>query len=63
MYPVIRLARPGYVLALLVLVLGLALLITASAEGALAIAVLEAALWASFQYFKDRRTGRLKHHA
>jgi uncharacterized membrane protein len=63
MNPVIRLARPGYVLALLVLILGLAFVITGSAEGALAIAVLEGALWASFQYLKDRRAGRLKHHA
>jgi hypothetical protein len=63
MNPVIRIARPGYVLALLALVLGLAFLITGSAEGALVVAFAEGALWASLQYFKDRRAGRLKRHA
>jgi uncharacterized membrane protein len=64
MNPFIRLARPGYTLALLALILGLAFLITGSAEAAIVIAVLEAALWASLKYFKDhRRAGRLKRHA
>jgi uncharacterized membrane protein len=50
-----HMARPGYVLALLALSLGLAFLITGSAEGALAIALLEGAFWAALQYFKGRR--------
>jgi uncharacterized membrane protein len=54
MNPVIRLARPGYVLALLALTLGLAFLITGSAEGALVVALLEGAFWACLQYFKAR---------
>jgi uncharacterized membrane protein len=55
MGPIIRSARPGYILALLALLLGLAFMITGSAEGALVVAALEAALWTSLQYFKDRR--------
>jgi uncharacterized membrane protein len=63
MNPLINFARPGYILALLALVLGLAFVITGSAEAAIAIAILEAALWASVQYFKDRRARQLKRHA
>jgi uncharacterized membrane protein len=55
-----HMARPGYVLALLALTLGLAFLITGSAEGALAIALLEAVFWAALQYFKDGRGERTK---
>ena len=60
MNPVMLFARPGYTLALLGLVLGLAFLITGSAEGALVVALLEAAFWATLQYFKDRRGKGLK---
>jgi uncharacterized membrane protein len=59
MNPLLRLARSGYALALLALVLGLAYLITGSAEGAFVVAVLEAVFWASLQYFKDRRARRV----
>jgi uncharacterized membrane protein len=51
----VRITRPGYIMALFVLILGLAFLLTGSVRGMLLIAVLEGALWASLQYFKDRR--------
>jgi hypothetical protein len=50
----VRLARPGYTLALLTLILGLGFLITGSAEGGFVVAVLEGAFWTSLQFFKDR---------
>jgi len=46
--------------ALLALALGLGFVVTGSAEGMLAVAVLEAMFWAGTQYFKDRRGRRLK---
>ncbi|HEY4266017.1 MAG TPA: hypothetical protein VGM72_11915 [Micropepsaceae bacterium] len=49
MNPIIRLARPGY--------------ITGSAQGAFMVAVLEAVLGASLQYFKVRRAGRVMRRA
>ena len=51
----VRIARPGYIMALFALVLGLTFVLTGSVWGMLVIAVLEGALWASLQYFKDRR--------
>ena len=60
MNPLIRLARPGYTLALMALILGLAFLITGSAEGAFVVALLEGAFWACLQYFKDRHGERPK---
>ncbi len=53
-------SRPGYMFALLALALGLGFVVTGSAEGMLAVAVLEAMFWAGTQYFKDRRGRRLK---
>ena len=60
MNPFVRLARPGYTLALLALTLGLAFLVTGSAEGTLVVALLEGAFWASLQSFADRRDERPK---
>jgi hypothetical protein len=61
MNPVINtLARPGYALALLAVTLGLAFLITGSAEGALVVALLEGAFWACLQYRRDRRSEQSK---
>ena len=60
MNPFIRLARPGYTLALMALTLGLAFLITGSVWGMFVVALLEAAFWASLQYFKDLRGKRFK---
>jgi hypothetical protein len=59
----IRLARPGYTVAFLALILGLGFLITGSAEAGVIIAVLEGAFCASLQYFKDRRGGRVQPHS
>jgi hypothetical protein len=60
MNPVTNLARPGTVVALLAVTLGLAFLITGSVEGALVVALLEGAFWASLQCRKDRRGERSK---
>ena len=56
----IRLTRPGYAVALLALSLGLAFLITGSAEGTFVVALLEGTFWAFLQYRKDRRGERHK---
>ena len=55
-----RLARSGYTVAILLLFLALGFLITRNIWGLLAIAVLEAPLWASRQYFIDRHGERAK---
>ncbi|HXJ00791.1 MAG TPA: hypothetical protein VNH44_06180 [Micropepsaceae bacterium] len=59
MSPFMRVTRPGYVLALLALALGVAFLITGSAEGVMIVAALEGAFWALLQIFKDRHEKRL----
>ena len=59
----IRIARPGYTLALLALILALGFLITGSAWGMLVVAALEGAFWAPLQYLKDRHGKRLSHRA
>jgi len=51
-------SSPGYVLALLAVVLGLAFVITGSAWGMMVVAIAEAALWASVQYVRQLRLKR-----
>jgi uncharacterized membrane protein len=50
-----KLARPGYAIALLVLIAGLTYVLTESLWGMMVIAALEAVFWAATQYFQDRR--------